>query len=197
MTNFARTAYSPWLLFVSWRPSIHTESICRVFRMSSSGLASSTRRSAAPARRDGADAIELRDRGGTARGRHEHLHWRHARVNHHLHLYMLEVALPASGVAPYAAVGSHPDLDARVRQQLEVASGLLERCFDRLRLLVLADPLLVLRLAQHRHLVVVHRHAALEERLLEVCRRLLVREHRQVTRQRPARSPRSGPSSLR
>ena len=86
-------------VFVSRRPPIQTEWICRVFLMSVSGFAFSTSRSARfPGWIVPKLLVELHDLGGAAGRGHERLHRRQAGLDHDLELDVLEVALPLSEV---------------------------------------------------------------------------------------------------
>src|SRR5207245_4667303 len=75
-------------------------------------------------------SIELRDARCAACRGHERLHRRQAGLDHPLELGVLEVALPSSHLR--AGLGSHADRDARIRQNLEIAAGLLECLLDAL-----------------------------------------------------------------
>ena len=94
-------------------PRKYTSRIRRVFVMSSSGFASSTMKSRALARRDGACVGEPHELRRRSRRRHDDLRRRHAGRDHVGHLEMR----PPRDVA----VGAERDLDAFAAQALEVA----------------------------------------------------------------------------
>ena len=94
-------------------PRRYTAAIRRVFVMSSSGLASSTSRSAFFPAAMRAGVGHAQERGAVARGRDDHLRRRHAGGHHVVHL---DVRRPGG-----VAVGADGDGHAGIRQLLQVA----------------------------------------------------------------------------
>src|SRR5262245_39066724 len=128
--------------------------------------------------------INFRHARSASRCGDNHLHGGHAGLDHHLHLDVLEIALPTAGITLGSTIGTHSNLNARVRENFQVANRLFERWLDGLGLFVVANLLLGGGTAEVVYLFLIKSDAPTEERLVKEGGSRFVYKYGQVARQR-------------